>query len=155
MKLQQWAYWAEIAASLGVVVTLVLLIQEVRGNTKALERQATLDRATSITFPFFASPELPAVLAKIKAVDGLGHLSQAFVERYDLTPAEAILWQRHLIDVWMGLEADYSLSGESQELESAIRFRLTFPDNQVYWEHSVPFSGADFREYVEGVREGR
>ena len=55
----------------------------------------------------------------------------------------------------MGLEANYSLSGESQELESRIRFLLTFPDNQLYWEHGIPVAGADFREYVKGVRERR
>jgi len=40
MRLQQWANWAEIIASFAVVVTLLILIQEVRGNTLALERQA-------------------------------------------------------------------------------------------------------------------
>ncbi len=55
----------------------------------------------------------------------------------------------------MGIEADYSLSGESPALESTIRNLLTFPDNQLYWEHGTAISGADFREYVEGVREGK
>ena len=104
--------------------------------------------------PFFASPELATVLAKITAVDGLARVPQALVDRYHLTPEEAILWERHLGLVWMGLEADYSLSGKSRELKSSIRKLLAFPDNQVYWENST-FFGAEFREYVEGMREGR
>ena len=36
-----------------------------------------------------------------------------------------------------------------------VRNLLTFPDNQLYWEHGTALSGADFREYVDGVREGK
>ena len=71
MKLQQWAHLAEIGASVGVIVTLLLLLQEVRGNTAAIERQASLDRTTAWTAPFFPSSDLPDILAKIKAVDGV------------------------------------------------------------------------------------
>ncbi len=160
MKLEQWVNWAEITASLAVVVTVVLLIQEVRGNTEAIERQATLDRATAFNSPFFTNPQLPAVLAKIKAIDGLDPIPQALIERYKLTPEEAILWERHLARIWMGLEADYSMSGESQELEATIRDLLTHPDCQLYWTHATSIGGlhagnTDFSSYVDRLRADR
>jgi hypothetical protein len=160
VRLQLWVNWAEITASLAVVVTVVLLVQEFRGNTEAIERQAALDRATTISSPFFVNPQLPVVLAKIKAVDGSDPIPQAFVERYDLTPEEAILWERHLAHIWLGLEADYSLNGESRELEAAIRELLTHPDNQVYWKHATITGGwhqgnTDFTKYVDHLRVGR
>jgi hypothetical protein len=159
VKLQQWVNWAEIIASLAIVATVVLLIQEVRGNTEAIERQAALDRATAINSPFFVNPQLSAVLVKIKAIDGSDPIPQAFVERYDLTPEEAILWERHLAHIWMGFEADYSLNGESQELEAAIRDLLTYPDNQVYWKHAISSGwhagNTDFTEYVDHLRVDR
>ena len=143
----------EFIGSIAVLASLIYLALQVRQATKWQRHAAALDRATSLTSPFFSSSELPAVLAKIMAVDGLHPMAKAMVERYDLTPEEAILWQRHLGLVWMGIEADYSLSGESRELKNTIRTLITFPDNQVYWEHND--SGSDFREYVKGVREGR
>ena len=38
MKLEKWAAWSEITASIAVVVTLVVLVAEVRGNTEALQQ---------------------------------------------------------------------------------------------------------------------
>jgi len=160
VKLERWVNWAEITASLAVVVTVVLLIQEVRGNTEAIERKATLDRATAFNSPFFTNPQLPAVLAKIKAIDGLDPIPQALIERYKLTSEEAILWERHLASIWMGLQADYSMRGESQELETTIRDLLTNPDCQLYWQHATSTGGwhagnTDFSNYVDRLRTGR
>jgi hypothetical protein len=145
----------EFIGSIAVLASLLYLALQVRQATKWQRHAAALDRATALTSPFFASSELPAVLAKIMAVDGFPPMTKALVERYDLTPEEATLWWRHLVFIWKGIEADYSLIGESPELESTIRYLLTFPDNQLYWEHGTAVSGADFREYVEGVREGK
>ncbi len=145
----------EFLGSIAVLASLLYLALQVRQATKWQRHAAALDRATSLTAPFFASPELPAVLTKIMAVDGFPPMAEALIERYGLTPEEATLWWRHLVLIWMGVEADYSLSGASQEMENAIRYLLTFPDNQLYWEHGVAVSGADFREYVEAVREGK
>jgi len=156
VRLEQWVNWAEITASLAVVVTVVLLVHEVRGNTEAIERQAAMDRARVFNSPFFANPQLPAVLAKIKAIDGPDPIPQALVERYKLTSEEAILWERHLAHIWLVLEADYSMSGESQDLATAIRDLLKYPDNQLYWQHAVSSGwhavNTDFSEYVDRLR---
>ena len=39
MKLKDWASIAEIAGSLAIIFTLIILIAEVRGNTNAVQAQ--------------------------------------------------------------------------------------------------------------------
>jgi hypothetical protein len=151
MKLEKWAHWAEIVASVAVVVTLVILVGEVRGNTLALERQADLDRASALTTPFFSAPQLASVLNRIKAVDGLDPLPQALKDRYGLTAEEAILWERHLWLVWLQHEADFQRSGPSPKLNAWIAAALATPDNLLYWETMGPVAGAGFRAYVDGI----
>ncbi len=46
MKLEKWALIAEIVSGVAIVVTLVILIFEVRGNTSAVQI-ATIDNVTS------------------------------------------------------------------------------------------------------------
>lgn len=151
MKLQQWAHWSEIVASVAVVVTLVILVREVRGNTLALERQADLDRAAALTTPFFSASRLASVLARIKSVDGADPLPQAFMDRYGLTPEDAILWERHLWLVWLQHEADFERSGPSPKLEAWIGAALDTPDNVLYWQTLGRYSGAEFRSFVNGI----
>jgi len=133
------------------VVTLVVLIQEVRYNTLALERQADLDRASALAEPFFEAPELASVLAKIKAVDGEDPVPDALIERYGLTSAEAILWERHLRRVWLEHEADFDRSGPTAELVAWIAGTLATHDNRLYWENMRAQTGPAFRAFVEGV----
>ncbi len=152
MNLQSWAHRAEITASFAVIVTLVFLLLEVRNNTMAIERQANLDRAANLSAPFLATPDLSRVLAKVKAVDGVEPLTQAFSERYDLSVEESVLWSRHLFVIWGGLEADYLYSGSSEKLDRHIEDLLSYPDVQIYWEHNYVWHTEDFRLYVESIR---
>jgi hypothetical protein len=151
MKLQQWAHWAEIVSSVAVVVTLVFLIQQVRGNTQALERRATLDRVSAVNAPFFSAPELASVLARIKSVDGALPGPRSYAERYGLTDEEAILWDRHLTLLWMGLEADFRHSGGTGEIAAWVRDLLASGDNRLYWEANSSWHGAGFRAFVDAV----
>ena len=149
MKLERWAHWAEIAASLAVVISLAILVQEVRRNTAAIERQAVLDRATAVNAPFMDDSPLPAIFAKIKAVDGTDAIDSAFVDRYDLTVEEATRWARHLSLIWQALEADFRARGTSPESERMIRALLAEEDNQLLWKMGAPQVGdAEFRTYV-------
>lgn len=151
-KVELWAQWAEIAASLTVVITLVLLVQEVRRNTRALQRQADVERAVAMTYPFFENPGLADVLDKIKAVDGQDPVPRALMEHYGLTGREAILWERHLLLIWQGLEADYEAVGESPTLGNMIRSLWCAPDNRLYLTAEEQFSTSEFREYVTRLR---
>ncbi len=155
MKLQAWAHGAEIVASFAMVVTLVFLILEVEGNTRALEWRADLDRASALNTSFFSSPRLSSVLAKIKAVDGTDPLPRALTERYGLTPEEAVLWERHLWLIWLGHEADFGRRGWSEELAAWVGGTLETPDNRLYWEIKGPDSDPGFRAHVDPLAEAR
>ena len=152
MNLQSWAHWAEITASFAVVVTLVFLLVEVGNNTSAIERQANLDRSTSMSASFLTTPDLATILAKVKAVDGFSPLIQAYSERYNLSAEQSILWGRHLDTIWAGLEGDYLYSGPSDMLDRYIEDLVSYPDEQIYWEYMDVFFTAGFRTYVESIR---
>jgi hypothetical protein len=151
MNLESWTQRAEIIASFAVVVTLVFLLLEVRSNTLAIERQAHLDRAESMAAPFLATPDLARVLAKVKAVDGMEPLNQAFAKRYDLSAEESIVWVRHLSAIWDGLQADYTYTGQTEQVDQFARSLLSYPDNQMYWKFQGAWYSADFRSYVESI----
>jgi hypothetical protein len=155
MNLQSWAHWSEITASFAVVVTLIFLLVEVGNNTRAIERQANMDRSASISASFLTTPDLAAILAKVKAVDGLPLLTQAFSERYDLSVEQSILWVRHLDTIWMGLEGDYLHSGPSDLLDIIVEDLVSYPDEQMYLEHVDALFTADFKLYVESIRAAR
>ena len=149
MKLEQVANWSEIVASVAVVITLVLLMQDVKTNTLAIERQVAMDRGVSISTPFFQEPGLAGILAKIRDVDGEDPLLTAFVDRYGFSQEEAILWTRHLGLLWNELEADY-LYGQPEDAVAMVQGLLAFPDNQIYVEHTV-FS-APFRDLIRALQ---
>ena len=154
MKLQEWAHWAEITASVAVVVSLVFLTGEVSENTLALERQAIRDRSVAMNAPYLNDSQIPAILAKVKAVDPWRPLVHAYVEGYSLTYEEAGIWSRYLSVVWTGLEADFILDGESLSLKNRVDELLRNPDDQMYWEHGGgQVSDASFIEYVERLQE--
>ena len=89
MKLQDVTHWAEIIASVAVVLSLVFLTLEVRNNTRALDRQAIRDRSEALNAPFLDNSDLPAIIAAVKAVDGPEPSEQALVERYGITYEQA------------------------------------------------------------------
>lgn len=154
--LQRWAHWAEIVASVAIVISLVFVVQEIRYNTKVLERQAVLDRAEAFDGPFLEDSPLPAILEKIKTVDGLEPVEQALVARYDLAYEEAIHWVRHLALIWTVLESDFRASGRTDDLDAVAYALLGHPDHQLYWDNGAPqVTSGPFRAYVAAIRQAR
>lgn len=154
MKLERVAHWAEILANFGVIVTLVLLMLQVRDNTRALHGQAILQRGAAFTDPFLSESAAPTVLAKIKAMDGPEPAVAAYMDRYDLTYEEGAVWLRHIHSLWTSLEAEFAVLGESAELEQRIRILLPFPDVVIWFENGGPdwLSTPGFRDYVQRLR---
>jgi hypothetical protein len=124
----------EWLTSVAVIVTLVVLILEVRGNTRALERQLVLDAAAQLSEPFLAGPELLEAYEHVKAVDGWEPLHTALVDQYGMTNTQAVAWGRYLLMLWQGLEANYVYSGESEQLTARIQGLMTYPDDRLYWK---------------------
>lgn len=150
--LEQAAHWAEIVASLAIIVSLVFLIQEVRYNNLILERQALMDRTAAFNSPFLQDSALASILARIKAVDGREPVEDALAERYDLSYEDAVRWNRHLSLLWTVLEAEYRSNGWSPILEGTARTLLSSPDNRLFWEQGAPqVTSGGFRARVSEV----
>lgn len=154
MKLDRVAPWAEVLANLGVIVSLLFFVREVQDNTQTLRIQAAEERAAALSRPILTNPGLADILAKIKTVDGYEPNAVAFVKRYDLTYAEAVIWIRHLGEMWSGLEAEYAQLGPSQQLEQRIRQLLAVPDQALWFDTGAPdwYLGNEFRTYATSLR---
>jgi len=149
-RLERYAHIADIVSGVAVVVTIVVLILEVRTNTTLLRRQIELDRIDRLA-AISESDYLIDVLAKIKEVDSayVDETTAAFIDRYQLSFAEADRWVRYLRRAWQSYEADY-LADQVGGLDTEIAARLQFPDQALYWEHSQ--SSFD-EKFVDFVRE--
>jgi hypothetical protein len=148
----QWRWWLEIATGLAVVISLLVLIVEVRTNTAAIERQGRIDQLSMIVQPYLDDVDMGLVLAKIKAVDGREDNVNAFMQVYDLTEVEAATWTRSLWGYWGAIEADYLYSG-SDAVEGTVRAMLAFPDVRLFWHHSRSFYTEEFAAYVDEILE--
>jgi len=150
MKLKIWVDIAEITASLAVVATLGLLVIQISQSNDIEQRQSALRQAQWDAEMFLLSDELPSILSKIKAVDG--HDLQTWMERYELSYAEAASWNRWLTLMWRGWELDYMMNGPSKKLEQAIRNITNWPDQQLYMQGAffsgTPFFSDQFTDYV-------
>lgn len=156
MRVERVAHWADVLGNFGVIVTLVLLIIQVQDNTQALRGQAIVERSAAFTDPFMADSDVPAVLAKIKAVDGPEPVVRAYMDEYNLTYEEGAIWLRHMLSLWTSLEAEYAVLGESEELTSRIEIMLPFRDVELWFDNGghLWLSTPQFREYIERVRAG-
>ena len=67
MKLRKLALIAEVVASFGVIITLVLLLLEVRGNTLTMERQIEMAHFKTLFTSFIEPSVLMSAMTKIKA----------------------------------------------------------------------------------------
>jgi hypothetical protein len=160
MKAERWVHWAQIIASLAVMTTVVFLVVELRMTRRALERQATVERAGVLLRPFVEHPHLATILAKMKAVEHtLEPNIQVLMDTYGLTAEEAIIFDRHMWDVWFTILADYEQDGGSDQTRALILDLMGSPDHRRFWPHAKEFDyfGEDFVSFVERVveEEGR
>mgnify|MGYP001816494569 CR=1 FL=1 len=150
MKIRIWVDIAEITASLAVVATLGLLVVQINQSNDIEQRQSILRQAQWDAEMFLLSDELPSILSKIKAVDGYD--LQPWMERYELSYAEAASWVRWLTLMWRGWELDYMTNGPSNGLEQAIRDTANWPDQKLYMQGvffpETPFFSSQFTDYV-------
>ena len=145
-----WQRWIEPVVAVSVVISLIVLIAEVRTNTRALDRQSRMDQLTILTQPFLDDVALGDVLAKIKAVDGREATVVALMDTYALTDLEATSWHRHLFSIWGAIEADFLYSG-SEFVESNVRALLPYTDAKLYWATNRGFHSSEFAAFVDEI----
>ncbi len=153
MKLEKWALSAEIVGSVAVVVTLAILIFEVRGNTSAIQAQtvqaaATLDQdfllvlgsdpaVAEMWATFLESPES---LSRAQQLQGI-YLIGALLRRF-----ENLILQRRLGSLSEeGWESRQPLFVGIARSEGYSRFLESFP---------ATFVSDDLLEFMNGLRSG-
>ena len=141
--------WLDIGATLAVFVGLLLVVQEIRINTRAVALQTAIGHTTALTEPFFQSEELHSASQKIKEKDGAFPPEAALVERYNLSPEEATVWARHLLQLWTLIEATYQFQDKEVALQNA-RTLLLAPDNRAFVE-SYDYFDPEFELVLRGL----
>ena len=121
MKVQRVAHWAEILANLGVIVTLVLLLLQVRETPRPWRARRSFSGG-GVHRPVSLGVSRTWRSAKIKDVDGPEPEVAAYMARYDLTYEEGAVWHRHIVSLWTSLEAEYTVFGDPKSLGSGFGF---------------------------------
>ena len=140
---------SEIAAAVAVVISLAILIYEVRQNTQAMERQTHIDRVASLTQPYLQSPIVAETYARIKSKDGVEPIVAELRDNYELSVEQAVVWRNMLEKIWITLEAEFLFDGPSEALGTLVADLAEYPDNRIYLRHSGPYFSPAFMSYVE------
>ena len=149
LKLSDWASIAEIVSGIAIVVTIVVLIFELRSNSSLLERQIELDRIDRGLISQ-ESPELAEVLAKLRMANGPRAAHRLFMDEYGLTYVEADRFLRFARSQWQGFQADF-LFGESDELTDTIPVLLGMPEVAIFWRQTSSSYDPEFVEFVNSL----
>jgi len=153
MKLKKFALLAEIASGAAILVTLAVLVVEVRTNGALLQRQIELERIAMSSQPI-ESPYLADILEKINAIRGRRgrrtNTVPAFVDQYGLSQVEAQRYVRWLRGQWQMHQADFR-SGLNSRLDRDIQDELYFSDMQLFWQESKAIFDDDFVLFVDGL----
>jgi hypothetical protein len=109
LSLSDWASVAEVVGAIGVIVTLLFVVQSINKNTAAIETNAEsefLDAwRNAVQIPFYTNERLAEIQLKV-------HTNE------QLTPVEAKMWEnslRALFDTWSQGYAAYRTGVMSQE----------------------------------------
>lgn len=152
MKLEKWAHLAEIIGGAAIIVSLVMLILEVRQNTAVQDRQIQIARFLNYTDSYIDPFAARAVYSKVKEIDGPEPLAEAYMDRYGLTAVEAVLWSRLVSRSFFYWQSDFEFEGESSALATELKFIPTYPDAMLAYEiNEDDLLTREFRAYVESV----
>ena len=141
------AAFAELAAAIGVIISLLYVAKQITQNTKAMRRTASHDSVQGMLNWFghvFVDPELTRIWTQ--GIESLGSLSADERARFALLQfnllkvAEDIHFQ-HLDgamdpDLWKGWDRLWSQY-------------LGAPGSREYWGARAPLFSGPFRDYIE------
>ena len=146
---------AEIVSGLAIIVTLVILIQEVKNNTNTIQLQIAEQGSAAANMPFINPESLPDIYAKIKEIDSdqLDEIVKLYVDKYGMSVQEAIQWSRFVGMSWRVEENNFVINGPSDELALRINAILTRRDQKLYYDtNSFLGVASGFRRYIETSR---
>ena len=146
----------ETIGMVAIVASLIFLGLEVRQNTNTQERAMQMERITSYADIYLNQPVLGDIFAKVKEVDGPEPLAAAFVDRYKLTTAEAVLWSRLVSrSIWI-IQAQFLSDGPSEQLGRELNGLLEYWDFRKAFElNEDGFLSPEFVDYVNSIDDER
>ena len=151
MELRKLAFLAEILGGIAILITLTILVTEIRSNSRLIERQIILDRANADA-QIIDSPYLAPVYAKVKAITGeIGPVNVAFMEKYDLTLEETARFVSYIQRGWTILEADFDFG--TPGVDRRVRELLRYEDIRLVWMIEKSEQKTDFAKFVNDLIE--
>lgn len=149
MELRKLALIAEIVGGAAILVTLVILIAEIRANSQLIERQIILDRV-SADAQIVDSPYIAPIWVKIKTIqDDIPSSVNVFMKSYDLTLEEAVRLFAYIDRDWTVLEADFNLG--STGVERRARQLLQSEDIKIVWLEEFSEQETEFAKFVNDL----
>ena len=149
MKLEKWAVIAEIVSAIAVVVTLIVLIAEVGGNTDAIRSQMAQE-TLGLSAQAFVNGE--GVIAFDKWVSG----------DEQLTNEELSLARARIASIFTALDNNYYqyLQGNlDREIHDAFQARLAtllgYPEVRAWWQLARSFMTQSFQKHVDEIIESQ
>jgi len=144
----------EAVGLVAIVASLVFLGLEIRQNTLTQEREMQMERVLSYADVYLNQPVLADIYAKVKEVDGLEPLAAAFVDRYQLTPAESVLWARNTSRIMWIIHAQFLSDGPSDQLERELKGLLLYPDFRMAFDlNEDSMLSPEFIEYANSISD--
>ena len=152
-KAHRIAFTTEIVGGLAVLVTLIILVIEVRENTETNRRANLIQLTTAPLSAYLDNPEIQAISAKIsESQPAESNFQKILLDEFGLSREEAQLYGRYLGYNWRIRESEY-LYGNSDPVvfEQNMRFNLRDRPAQLYWEHGTAPYHPEFRAYIESL----
>ena len=154
-KLSDLASIAEIVSSVAIVITIAVLILELRSNSALLERQIELDRIDRISV-ILADAELAEILQRTGRGGQPSRMERLVMNEFDLTLPEAAKFGRYTGNQWQAVQADFAFFGPTERLEERIFGMLLRPGQAFWWQHKSPNLWTDeFQQFVDGIADDR
>lgn len=139
----------EFIASIGVLITLIILVRETRNNTKILVRSNA--RATYEQEGAALRSAMDGEIAELYMrghTEGLESLTEVERYRFDLT---ILVWLHATESAYDDYRDGFFPESKLEPFENAISAFLTTPGGSVWWDERKYWVGPDFREEVERI----
>ena len=149
MTIEELGSIGEFVASIGVLITLIVLVLETRNNTRILVRSNA--RATYEQEGAALRPAMDSEIAELYMRghnQGLETLSEVERYRFDVT---ILLWLHATESAYDDHRDGFFPERKLEPFENAISAFLTTPGGSAWWEERKYWVGPDFREDVERV----
>ena len=152
-KLQKWTVSAEILGGIAILVTLIVLILEVRENTETNRRTNMIQLTTAPVNAYLSNPNIQSVSNKVSEAGRASPVIDIFQTEFNLTYEEARLYSSYMGYSWRIRESEYLYGTTEPELfRENIKLYLRAIGDRVYWENNGHvFYHPGFRSYVENL----